>query len=110
MSTIFLLQVHVYLRGDVACIVSPCASVPAYKNITGVFTHPSSLGISLSPVLTSFVLATAGKTRPGIFDPVNRMDKKNRGRLARDESGVGERAEKERAKGRGWRAYSPIKT
>ena len=72
---------------------------------------PSFPPLSHSPVLTSFVLATGGKTWPGIFDPVNRMDKKNRGRLARDESGVGERAEKERAKGRrGWRAYSPIKT
>ena len=62
-----------------------------------VARHRSPL--SFSPVLTSFVLATAGKTRPGIFDPVNRMDKKNRGRLARDESGVGERAEKEKGKG-----------
>ena len=94
--------------------ISLCLSPSLQKHwrfYASVVARHRSLSLSLSPVLTSFVLATAGKTRPGIFDPVNRMDKKNRGRLARDETGGGERAEKERAKGRmGWRAYSPIKT
>ena len=72
-----------------------CALVPFVqecKNNTamsffGILHRLASLSVSLShsPVLTSFVLATSGKTWPGIFDPVNRIDKKSRGSRGREE-------------------------
>ena len=88
---------HVDCLLFVALIVIPhlfrCALIQKSKKEPSRFSasliaRPAAAALSLPLILTSFVLATGGKTWTGIFDPVNRMGKKGRG-SRRDERSRG---------------------